>query len=131
MDLFESYDSRERETLKTVLHRIYGKFLGLRGFIRKTLNHILLSFVYEDESFNGVAELLEILGSIINGFAIPIKAEHKLFLTKVKINTSNFILKQWILGFDTATQVAKVFNISRSIGILYRNGWFYFKLLVK
>ena len=93
MDLFESYDSRERETLKTVLHRIYGKFLGLRGFIRKTLNHILLSFVYEDESFNGVAELLEILGSIINGFAIPIKAEHKLFLTKVK-NTSNFILKK-------------------------------------
>lgn len=85
MDLFESYDSRERETLKTVLHRIYGKFLGLRGFIRKTLNHILLSFVYEDESFNGVAELLEILGSIINGFAIPIKAEHKLFLTKVLI----------------------------------------------
>ena len=86
MDLFESYDSRERETLKTVLHRIYGKFLGLRGFIRKTLNHILLSFVQEDESFNGVAELLEILGSIINGFAIPIKAEHKLFLTKVKNN---------------------------------------------
>jgi len=85
MDLFQSYDSRERETLKTVLHRIYGKFLGLRGFIRKTLNHILLSFVYEDDSFNGVAELLEILGSIINGFAIPIKAEHKLFLTKVLI----------------------------------------------
>ena len=84
MDLFQSYDSRERETLKTVLHRIYGKFLGLRGFIRKTLNHILLSFVYEDDSFNGVAELLEILGSIINGFAIPIKAEHKLFLTKVR-----------------------------------------------
>ena len=93
MDLFESYDSRERETLKTVLHRIYGKFLGLRGFIRKTLNHILLSFVYEDESFNGVAELLEILGSIINGFAIPIKAEHKLFLTKVRKNYDYSVLK--------------------------------------
>jgi len=85
IELFNSYDARERETLKTVLHRIYGKFLGLRGFIRKTINHIFLQFIFEDDSCNGVAELLEILGSIINGFAIPIKAEHKVFLTKVLI----------------------------------------------
>lgn len=72
------------------------------------------SFVYETEHFNGVAELLEILGryvealrflpdrillhfvalnsrplllslSIINGFALPLKAEHKQFLVKVLI----------------------------------------------
>jgi len=85
IELFNSYDPRERETLKTVLHRIYGKFLGLRGFIRKTINHIFLQFIFENDSCNGVAELLEILGSIINGFAIPIKAEHKVFLTKVLI----------------------------------------------
>ncbi|CAM9292329.1 unnamed protein product, partial [Lampetra planeri] len=42
-------------------------------------------FVYETEHFNGVAELLEILGSIINGFALPLKAEHKQFLVKVLI----------------------------------------------
>ena len=54
-------------------------------FHLKKVNNILLSFVYESDAFNGVAELLEILGSIINGFAIPIKAEHKLFLTKVFI----------------------------------------------
>ena len=35
IDLFNSYDARERETLKTVLHRIYGKFLGLRGIVQK------------------------------------------------------------------------------------------------
>ncbi len=39
----------------------------------------------ETEHFNGVAELLEILGSIINGFALPLKAEHKQFLVKVLI----------------------------------------------
>ena len=83
--MFNSYDPRERETLKTVLHRIYGKFLGLRGFIRKTINHIFLQFIFESDAYNGIAELLEILGSIINGFAIPIKAEHKLFLSKVRI----------------------------------------------
>ena len=42
-------------------------------------------FIYETEHFNGVGELLEILGSIINGFALPLKLEHKQFLCKVLI----------------------------------------------
>uniref|UniRef100_A0A8C1YKD7 Serine/threonine protein phosphatase 2A regulatory subunit n=1 Tax=Cyprinus carpio TaxID=7962 RepID=A0A8C1YKD7_CYPCA len=83
LELFDSEDPRERDCLKTVLHRIYGKFLGLRAFIRKQINNIFLCFVYETEHFSGVAELLEILGSIINGFALPLKAEHKQFLVKV------------------------------------------------
>jgi serine/threonine-protein phosphatase 2A regulatory subunit B' len=85
LELFDSEDPRERDYLKTVLHRIYGKFLGLRAFIRKQINNIFLRFVYETEHFNGVAELLEILGSIFNGFALPLKAEHKQFLVKVLI----------------------------------------------
>uniref|UniRef100_F6UTA2 Uncharacterized protein n=3 Tax=Ciona intestinalis TaxID=7719 RepID=F6UTA2_CIOIN len=35
LELFASEDPRERDFLKTVLHRIYGKFLGLRAFIRR------------------------------------------------------------------------------------------------
>lgn len=85
LELFDSEDPRERDFLKTVLHRIYGKFLGLRAFIRKQINNIFLRFIYETEHFNGVGELLEILGSIINGFALPLKAEHKQFLIKVLI----------------------------------------------
>uniref|UniRef100_A0A7N8XX78 Serine/threonine protein phosphatase 2A regulatory subunit n=1 Tax=Mastacembelus armatus TaxID=205130 RepID=A0A7N8XX78_9TELE len=85
LELFDSEDPRERDVLKTILHRIYGKFLGLRAFIRKQINNIFLRFIYETEHFNGVAELLEILGSIINGFALPLKAEHKQFLMKVLI----------------------------------------------
>jgi len=42
-----------------------------------------LRFIYETEHHNGIAELLEILGSIINGFALPLKDEHKQFLLKV------------------------------------------------
>nr|QWX95809.1 PP2A phosphatase regulatory subunit [Strongyloides stercoralis] len=83
LDLFDSEDPRERDFLKTVLHRIYGKFLGLRAFIRKQINNMFLSFVFETDSFNGVGELLEILGSIINGFALPLKSEHKVFLVRV------------------------------------------------
>uniref|UniRef100_A0A8D3A2E0 Serine/threonine protein phosphatase 2A regulatory subunit n=1 Tax=Scophthalmus maximus TaxID=52904 RepID=A0A8D3A2E0_SCOMX len=83
LDLFDSEDPRERDFLKTTLHRIYGKFLGLRAYIRKQINNIFYSFIYETEHHNGIAELLEILGSIINGFALPLKEEHKIFLLKV------------------------------------------------
>lgn len=83
LELFDSEDPRERDCLKTTLHRIYGKFLSLRSFIRKSINNVFLQFVYETERFNGIGELLEILGSIINGFALPLKEEHKVFLIKV------------------------------------------------
>uniref|UniRef100_A0A674CLC3 Serine/threonine protein phosphatase 2A regulatory subunit n=1 Tax=Salmo trutta TaxID=8032 RepID=A0A674CLC3_SALTR len=85
LELFDSEDPREREYLKTILHRVYGKLLGLRAYIRKQINNIFLRFIYESEHFNGVAELLEILGSIINGFALPLKSEHKQFLVRVLI----------------------------------------------
>ncbi|KAK5804148.1 hypothetical protein PVK06_031797 [Gossypium arboreum] len=55
LDLFDLEDPGEREFLKTILHTIY-------------------------ERHSGIGELLEILGSIINGFALPMKEEHKLFL---------------------------------------------------
>ncbi|WBW71307.1 serine/threonine protein phosphatase PP2A regulatory subunit B-56 Par2 [Schizosaccharomyces osmophilus] len=83
--LFNSEDPRERDLLKTALHRIYGKFLNLRSHIRKAMSNVFLQFTFEKESFHGIAELLEILGSIINGFAVPLKEEHKTFLTKVLI----------------------------------------------
>jgi serine/threonine-protein phosphatase 2A regulatory subunit B' len=57
----------------------------LRAFIRRSINNIFFQFIYETERHNGIAELLEILGSIINGFALPLKEEHKLFLRRVLI----------------------------------------------
>jgi len=82
LDLFDSEDPRERDYLKTILHRIYGKFMPYRAFIRKSINNIFYTFIYETERHNGIAELLEILGSIINGFALPLKEEHKQFLMR-------------------------------------------------
>ena len=83
LQLFDSEDARERDYQKTILHRIYGKFMPLRSFIRKAINNVFFKFIFESERHNGIAELLEILGSIINGFALPLKAEHKQFLQKV------------------------------------------------
>jgi len=85
LELFDSEDPRERDYLKTILHRVYGKFMALRSFIRRAIQHAFFKVIYESELHNGVGELLEILGSIINGFALPLKDEHKDFLIKALI----------------------------------------------
>ncbi|CAK8570057.1 unnamed protein product [Lathyrus sativus] len=85
LELFDSEDPRERDCLKTILHRVYGKFMVHRPFIRKTINNIFYRFVIETEKHNGIAELLEIFGSVICGFALPLKEEHKIFLWRVLI----------------------------------------------
>jgi len=85
LELFDSEDPRERDYLKTILHRIYGKFMALRSFIRRAIQHVFFKVIYECETHNGVGELLEILGSIINGYALPLKEEHKDFLIKALI----------------------------------------------
>eukprot|EP00467_Chlorarachnion_reptans_P005219 CAMPEP_0114510722 /NCGR_PEP_ID=MMETSP0109-20121206/13963_1 /TAXON_ID=29199 /ORGANISM="Chlorarachnion reptans, Strain CCCM449" /LENGTH=502 /DNA_ID=CAMNT_0001690097 /DNA_START=227 /DNA_END=1735 /DNA_ORIENTATION=+ len=85
LELLDSEDRRERDYLKTILHRIYAKFMMLRAWIRKSISLTFYKFIYETEHHNGVAELLEILGSIISGFALPLKAEHKKFLKTVLI----------------------------------------------
>lgn len=39
--------------------------------------------IYERNTFNGASELLDILASIISGFAVPLRDEHKLFFNNV------------------------------------------------
>ncbi|EPS61839.1 hypothetical protein M569_12952 [Genlisea aurea] len=85
LELFDTEDQREREYVKTILHRIYGRFVAHRPYIRHEINNVLFRFIFETERHNGVSELLEILGSIINGLALPMKEEHKLFLVRALI----------------------------------------------
>lgn len=85
VDLFDSEDPRERDYLKTILHRVYGKFMSHRAFIRRSIANTFYRFIFEHPQHNGIAELLEILGSIINGFALPLKPEHVTFLTRALI----------------------------------------------
>ncbi|KAJ0817408.1 putative protein phosphatase 2A, regulatory B subunit, B56, armadillo-like helical [Helianthus annuus] len=85
LNLFDSEDPRERDCLKSVLHRIYGKFMVHRPFIRMAVSNVIYRFVFETEKHNGIAELLEIFGSVISGFALPLKKEHKMFLSRVLI----------------------------------------------
>ena len=52
LGLFFSADANERETLKTVLHRIYGNFLSLRRFTRVRVSELLLSVIHEGDQTN-------------------------------------------------------------------------------
>merc|ERR1711988_1123475 len=72
IELFDSEDPRERDYLKTILHRIYGKFMSHRSFIRKTISNVFYRFVYETDRHDGIGELLEILGCIINSYPIAL-----------------------------------------------------------
>lgn len=83
LNLFESEDPRERDYLKNILHGIYARFLKLRSHIRRQMNNIFLTFLEDFEYHNGIADLLEVLGSIIKGFVVPLKDEHKTFLLRV------------------------------------------------
>ncbi|XP_004497199.1 serine/threonine protein phosphatase 2A 57 kDa regulatory subunit B' beta isoform-like isoform X2 [Cicer arietinum] len=85
LSLFQSEDPRERESLKNVYHKIYSKFVSERSAMRKSMTDVLLNYVFETEKHYGIAELLEIWGTIVNGFSVPLKEEHKLFLMRVLI----------------------------------------------
>eukprot|EP00928_Gymnodinium_smaydae_P094800 TRINITY_DN8022_c0_g1_i2.p1 TRINITY_DN8022_c0_g1~~TRINITY_DN8022_c0_g1_i2.p1 ORF type:complete len:482 (-),score=103.90 TRINITY_DN8022_c0_g1_i2:96-1541(-) len=82
VDNFESEDPRERDYLKTILHRFYGKFVSLRSHVRNAVERFFFKFVYEVETHAGIADLLEVMGSIINGFSVPLKADNRDFLSK-------------------------------------------------
>ena len=87
LELFDSEDPRERDYLKTILHRIYGKFLAMRPVIKREIMNVLLKVVYQYniETHNGLTELLEILSSITSGLTVPLKPEHIDFFKRVLI----------------------------------------------
>ena len=93
---FESLDSRERELLQALLYNIYLKMVSKRSSIRKAIRHTLLMFIEGDRSSHGMWELLDMMSSVVSGFAVPIKEEHLEFLFKVK-TLSMMILKIFYL----------------------------------
>ena len=49
-----SADPRERDYLRTILHRIYGRFMAVRSAIRRAIQHVRFKVIYECETHNGV-----------------------------------------------------------------------------
>ncbi|KAA8495650.1 Serine/threonine protein phosphatase 2A 57 kDa regulatory subunit B' theta isoform [Porphyridium purpureum] len=80
---FNTEDPREREYVKAVMHRLCSKVIKLRPFIRQSILNLLQDFIYERKRHLGIGEILEILGSIINGFSVPLKPEHRNIMTQI------------------------------------------------
>jgi serine/threonine-protein phosphatase 2A regulatory subunit B' len=58
-----------------------------RSFIRRLVTSQLMKSVYDEyEDQYGHSEFLEILGSIISGFAVPLKGEHRAIFDKCLIH---------------------------------------------
>ena len=85
LELFDSEEPREREYLKNILHRLYAKLVPRRKMIRKAINDCFYSLIHETFKFNEASELLDILASIISGFAVPLREEHIIFFKNVII----------------------------------------------
>jgi len=49
------------------------------------MNECFFALIHENHKFNGAAELLDILASIISGFAVPLRDEHVIFFQQVII----------------------------------------------
>lgn len=85
LELFDSEEGVERDYLKNILHKLYAKLVPRRKMIRKAINETFFSLIHEKHKFNGAAELLDILASIISGFAVPLREEHVTFFKTVII----------------------------------------------
>lgn len=83
LELFDSEESVERDYLKNILHKLYAKLVPRRKMIRKAMNECFFLLIHENYSFNGAAELLDILASIISGFAVPLRDEHIIFFKNI------------------------------------------------
>ena len=80
--IFASDDPRERYSITILAHKIYSKFMGLRIDIRNEINNVLVTFIYESQQHSGIAEILELYGSIINGFTVPLREDHIISLKR-------------------------------------------------
>lgn len=116
--LFDSEDVRERDYLKTITHRIYSKLTQRRALIRRVICNCFYEFIFETGKHNGIAEMLEILASVINGFAQPVKEEHKVMLVKALLplhKASDVASYHPQLSYCMALYVAKDHTITRHV----------------
>ncbi|RHY17257.1 hypothetical protein DYB32_010546, partial [Aphanomyces invadans] len=82
--MIQSQDPRERVMVATVLHKIYAKFKSLRLHIRQEFVHAFAQYAeYGHAGYPyGMSELLEVVSSLIRGFATPLQPDHVQLLTK-------------------------------------------------
>jgi len=85
LELLDSDDSREREAVKIIVMKYYSRFTSMRSSVRKELQFACIRAAHEEETPNGMAELLELQSKVISGFTAPLKEEQTNLLLRVLI----------------------------------------------
>lgn len=82
LKLFYAEDYSERDLLKNCLHCIYRVFISFRPKIRYRIKNMFIEIEQSNPRphCRGLPQLLDLVASIVNGYVIPIKDEHKAFL---------------------------------------------------
>eukprot|EP00388_Colpodella_angusta_P011270 GDKJ01028936.1.p1 GENE.GDKJ01028936.1~~GDKJ01028936.1.p1 ORF type:complete len:814 (-),score=167.54 GDKJ01028936.1:185-2626(-) len=88
-ELFQSEDPRERDVVKSLIHKIYVHMTAIRVVIRRCIQNFFHRIAFEHGGARnnkclalatGVSEILELYGSIATGLSVPLKQEHVQFL---------------------------------------------------
>lgn len=69
----------------------------MRSYIRSIIKSEIMCYMNYSQRHNGICEILEILGSIINGFATPLKVEHISFMAQVLLPLHRIMYVKTIL----------------------------------
>ncbi|KAK2962606.1 putative Serine/threonine-protein phosphatase 2A 56 kDa regulatory subunit delta [Blattamonas nauphoetae] len=91
--IFDSPDSRERATMKSIIHRIYARFSKHRLLIRNLIAHCFHKVSFCGMCFLGTSDLLELMASIFSGLTVPVKNEYLTFYLNnlFPLVTSNYL----------------------------------------
>jgi len=121
LQLFDSEEMEERDFLKNILHKLYAKLVPRRKMIRKAMTDCFHILIHEIHKFNGASELLDILASIISGFAVPLREEHVIFFKSIIIPLHK--VQTYNLYFDNLIRCSMLFlTKDNSLGISLLQG---------
>eukprot|EP01084_Bolivina_argentea_P133789 236138_1 len=85
IDLLNSDVVMERDYVKDILQQMYKKCIALRSVLLKSIRNVFYTVIYHGTIHNGMKELLEIFGTMINDFEIPLSDEHRHLLCNILI----------------------------------------------
>ena len=82
-ELFNHIGNQEKEFLKQTVHKIYGRIVVYREELRRMFKSYIEDFSVRKETYPekkknamSVRCILEIFGTIVSGFKVPLKVEH-------------------------------------------------------
>lgn len=106
MKLFDSDLDEERDFVKHIIYTLYSKLIPRRKMMRKSFTDFFYQLIHENNKFNGISELLDIMVSIISGYEIPLR-EHINFFKNILIPLHK--LERPHLYFDNLSRCSLLF----------------------